>query len=70
MDQNTNISQAINPTHAIPKFDVGDLWDVYSLAECDLTWMNTSIEFLRKGIQELQQKANSGKRFLNIILYL
>lgn len=61
MNQNTNISQVSKQSPSTSKVDVGDLWDIYSLAECDLTWMNTSIEFLRRGIQELQQKTKSGE---------
>ncbi|UOH16933.1 hypothetical protein [Acinetobacter sp. NyZ410] len=61
MNQKTNISQAHSQKLPAKTYDAGDLLDIYSLAECDMAWMNTSIEFLRRGINDLQSRVNSGE---------
>ncbi|MFS1587021.1 hypothetical protein ACLIL3_014880 [Acinetobacter radioresistens] len=41
-------------------YDAGDLYDAYSLAECDMQWMCNAIRDLRSQIQELKKEVESG----------
>ena len=46
----------INSTNAPKKYDAGDMYDIQSLAENDMNWMQTAIDRIRRDFIDLSKK--------------
>ena len=45
-----------NQNNSIPKnYDAGDMYDLASMAECDMQWMSVAITDIKKRIKELRK---------------
>lgn len=57
MPNQNNIQKpkAPQPIAPVKQYDAGDLWDAYSLGECDLKWFATAISDLDEKFREHKQ---------------
>ena len=54
------MSKQIN--NSTPKtYDAGDMLDLASLAKCDMDWMSTALNFIRKEVTRLHEESKKGK---------
>ena len=44
-----------NSTNAAKKYDAGDMYDIQSLAEYDMNWMQTAIDRIRRDFIDLSK---------------
>ena len=49
------MSNQINSTNTPKKYDAGDMYDIQSLAEYDMNWMQTAIDRIRRDFIDLSK---------------
>ena len=50
------MSNQNNSTNTPKKYDAGDMYDIQSLAEYDMNWMQTAIDRIRRDFIDLSKK--------------